>query len=61
MTPHTFTIPCVIKARIFASGWFRVEFRDFFIADELNSLSYSFWTLGYFVCAYDKHTYDIGN
>ncbi|RUS14655.1 hypothetical protein BC937DRAFT_93502 [Endogone sp. FLAS-F59071] len=49
----------IALARIFASGWFRVEFRDFFIADELNSLSYSFWTFGYFVCAYDMHTYDI--
>ncbi|KAI8148819.1 EXS family-domain-containing protein, partial [Fennellomyces sp. T-0311] len=29
-----------------------VEFRDFFIADELNSLSYSFWTLNYLFCAY---------
>ncbi|KAI9323088.1 EXS family-domain-containing protein, partial [Dichotomocladium elegans] len=38
--------------RILLSGCFRVEFRDFFIADELNSLAYSFWTLSYFFCAY---------
>ncbi|OAD80485.1 hypothetical protein PHYBLDRAFT_92774, partial [Phycomyces blakesleeanus NRRL 1555(-)] len=29
-----------------------VEFRDFFIADELNSLAYSIWTISYFACAY---------
>ncbi|KAG0172174.1 hypothetical protein DFQ29_008490 [Apophysomyces sp. BC1021] len=38
--------------RIVLSYCFPVEFRDFFIADELNSLAYSFWTLSYFFCAY---------
>ncbi|CAO3697478.1 unnamed protein product [Rhizopus microsporus] len=38
--------------RILLSYFLPIEFRDFFIADELNSLSYSFWTLTYFFCAY---------
>ncbi|KAI7869076.1 EXS family-domain-containing protein [Spinellus fusiger] len=38
--------------RIFFSYFYRVEFRDFFIADELNSLAYSIWTFSYFTCAY---------
>ncbi|KAF7730382.1 Xenotropic and polytropic retrovirus receptor 1 [Apophysomyces ossiformis] len=38
--------------RIVLSYCFSVEFRDFFIADELNSLAYSFWTMSYFFCAY---------
>ncbi|CAO3694540.1 unnamed protein product [Rhizopus stolonifer] len=42
-------------ARIVLSYCFPVEFRDFFIADELNSLSYSIWTLSYFFCAYSIH------
>ncbi|KAI8061568.1 EXS family-domain-containing protein, partial [Gongronella butleri] len=45
----------VALARIFLSYCFPVEFRDFFIADELNSLAYSFWTLSYFFCAYSWH------
>ncbi|CAG8680077.1 28837_t:CDS:10, partial [Dentiscutata erythropus] len=31
-----------LEGRIIASFWFGVEFRDFFIADVLNSLSYTF-------------------
>ncbi|KAI8980352.1 EXS family-domain-containing protein, partial [Pilobolus umbonatus] len=38
--------------RILLSYCFPVEFRDFFIADELNSLAYSLWTSAYFFCAY---------
>ncbi|KAI8982260.1 EXS family-domain-containing protein [Mycotypha africana] len=45
--------------RIVLSYFFPVEFRDFFIADELNSLSYSFWTFSYFVCAYNFHWNDL--
>lgn len=41
--------------RILLSYFFPIEFRDFFIADELNSLAYSFWTFSYFVCAYHVH------
>lgn len=41
--------------RIVLSYCFPIEFRDFFIADELNSLAYSFWTFSYFICAYNKH------
>ncbi|KAI9499548.1 EXS family-domain-containing protein [Zychaea mexicana] len=40
------------EGRIVFSYFFPVEFRDFFVADELNSLSYSFWTINYFFCAY---------
>lgn len=54
MLMHTF------QGRIFLSYCFRVEFRDFFIADELNSLAYSFWTLSYFFCAYGWHWNDLG-
>jgi hypothetical protein len=46
--------------RIFLSYCFRIEFRDFFLADELNSLAYSFWTFSYFICAYDFHWRDLG-
>ncbi|KAI8090063.1 EXS family-domain-containing protein [Gilbertella persicaria] len=42
----------VTLGRIILSFCFPVEFRDFFIADELNSLSYSLWTFSYFFCAY---------
>ncbi|KAI8887293.1 EXS-domain-containing protein, partial [Backusella circina FSU 941] len=46
--------------RIILSYCFPVEFRDFFIADELNSLSYSIWTSSYFFCAYSCHWIDLG-
>jgi hypothetical protein len=36
--------------RVLASGLFFVEFRDFFIADILNSITYTFYTLQLFVC-----------
>ncbi|KAG2230138.1 hypothetical protein INT48_001480 [Thamnidium elegans] len=45
--------------RIALSYCFPIEFRDFFIADELNSLAYSFWTFSYFTCAYDWHWFDL--
>lgn len=45
----------VALCRILLSYCFPVEFRDFFIADELNSLAYSFWTATYFFCAYGWH------
>ncbi|KAL7324200.1 Xenotropic and polytropic retrovirus receptor 1 [Mucor circinelloides] len=45
--------------RIILSYFFPIEFRDFFIADELNSLAYSFWTFSYFVCAYNFHWNDL--
>lgn len=45
--------------RIVLSYLFPIEFRDFFIADELNSLAYSFWTFSYFVCAYRVHWTDL--
>ncbi|CDS05005.1 hypothetical protein LRAMOSA07535 [Lichtheimia ramosa] len=49
----------VALGRILLSGLFRVEFRDFFIADELNSLAYSLWTLSYFFCAYSWRWLDL--
>lgn len=45
--------------RIILSYCFPIEFRDFFIADEFNSLAYSFWTFSYFVCAYKWHWTDL--
>ncbi|KAK0564716.1 Xenotropic and polytropic retrovirus receptor 1 [Tilletia horrida] len=33
----------------------RVEFRDFFLGDELNSLVYTFGNLWYIGCQYDRH------
>ncbi|GAA5797115.1 hypothetical protein HPULCUR_002494 [Helicostylum pulchrum] len=50
----------VALGRILLSYCFPVEFRDFFIADELNSLSYSIWTSSYFFCAYSWHWTDLG-
>ncbi|KAI8374052.1 EXS family-domain-containing protein [Choanephora cucurbitarum] len=47
--------------RILLSYSFPIEFRDFFIADELNSLAYSFWTFSYFVCAYHWHWDDLAS
>ncbi|KAG0342619.1 hypothetical protein BG000_003226 [Podila horticola] len=38
--------------RIVASGFKSVEFRDFFIADEMNSLSYSIEQFEFAICAY---------
>ncbi|CAO3630671.1 unnamed protein product [Cunninghamella blakesleeana] len=49
----------VALGRILLSYCFPVEFRDFFIADELNSLAYSFWTVSYFFCAYKWHWNDM--
>jgi hypothetical protein len=47
--------------RIVFSYCFPIEFRDFFIADELNSLAYSFWTLTYMFCAYRFNWQDLPN
>ncbi|KAI9253229.1 EXS family-domain-containing protein [Sporodiniella umbellata] len=52
---------CNTLGRIVFSYCFPVEFRDFFIADELNSLAYSFWTISYFFCAYVYHWLDFGD
>ncbi|KAG0745260.1 hypothetical protein G6F62_005015 [Rhizopus arrhizus] len=51
----------ITLGRIVLSYCFSVEFRDFFIADELNSLAYSFWTISYFFCAYGYHWLDFDN
>ncbi|CAG8435090.1 2931_t:CDS:10 [Ambispora gerdemannii] len=45
--------------RVFFSSFFPVEFRDFFIADCLNSLSYTFFTMGIFGCAYKNEWNDL--
>ncbi|KAF9360251.1 hypothetical protein BGX26_010052 [Mortierella sp. AD094] len=39
-------------SRILISGYYRVEFRDFFLADELNSLTYSIEQFEFAICAY---------
>ncbi|KAF9990579.1 hypothetical protein BGZ75_001143 [Mortierella antarctica] len=47
--------------RIIASGYYRVEFRDFFLADEMNSLSYSIEQFEFAMCAYSQQWSDLGN
>ncbi|KAF9365822.1 hypothetical protein BGX34_008153 [Mortierella sp. NVP85] len=47
--------------RILASGYYRVEFRDFFLADEMNSLSYSIEQFEFAMCAYSQQWSDLGN
>ncbi|PKC74323.1 EXS-domain-containing protein [Rhizophagus irregularis] len=41
----------IAMLRVVASGFYRVEFRDFFIADELNSLTYTFMNSQFLFCA----------
>ncbi|WFC98037.1 Xenotropic and polytropic retrovirus receptor 1 [Malassezia yamatoensis] len=42
--------------RVFTGGvLYPVEFRDFFLGDELNSLMYTFGNLWYLGCEYDHH------
>ncbi|KAF9934408.1 hypothetical protein FBU30_002232 [Linnemannia zychae] len=45
--------------RILASGYYRVEFRDFFLADEMNSLSYSIEQFEFAMCAYAEQWEDL--
>ncbi|KAG0252375.1 hypothetical protein BG011_007016 [Mortierella polycephala] len=47
--------------RIIASGYYRVEFRDFFLADEMNSLAYSIEQFEFAICAYAQQWSDLGN
>ncbi|KAI8096164.1 EXS family-domain-containing protein, partial [Halteromyces radiatus] len=47
--------------RIALSGLLPVEFRDFFIADELNSMAFSIWMITYFFCVYSWHWNDLDN
>ncbi|KAF8949117.1 hypothetical protein BGZ47_010620 [Haplosporangium gracile] len=47
--------------RILASGYYRVEFRDFFLADEMNSLSYSIEQFEFAMCAYSEQWNDLAN
>ncbi|KAF9975814.1 hypothetical protein BGZ73_000355 [Actinomortierella ambigua] len=47
--------------RILASGYYRVEFRDFFLADEMNSLSYSIEQFEFAMCAYVHEWDDLGS
>lgn len=46
--------------RVLVSGYHGVEFRDFFLADELNSLSYSIEQAEFAVCAYAFKWNDLG-
>ncbi|GAA5907650.1 Syg1p [Sporobolomyces salmoneus] len=39
-------------ARVFSSGIVAVRFRDFFLGDELNSIYYSIYNLGFLYCTY---------
>ena len=45
--------------RIVASGYYKVEFRDFFIADEMNSLVYSIEQFEFTICAYTHQWNDL--
>ncbi|KAI1312230.1 hypothetical protein EDD11_003030 [Mortierella claussenii] len=47
--------------RIIASGYYRVEFRDFFLADEMNSLSYSIEQFEFAMCAYSQQWSNLAN
>ncbi|GAA5999027.1 Syg1p [Rhodotorula paludigena] len=40
--------------RMISSGLVAVEFRDFLLGDEMNSLYYSYYNLGLLYCAYNK-------
>ncbi|GAA5899437.1 hypothetical protein JCM6882_009116 [Rhodosporidiobolus microsporus] len=40
--------------RMIMSGLVAVEFRDFFLGDEMNSLYYSVYNLGFLYCTYSK-------
>jgi len=46
--------------RILVSGYYRVEFRDFFLADEMNSLSYSIEQFEFAMCAYAQQWNNLG-
>lgn len=45
--------------RLVFSGFYRVEFRDFFLGDELVSLSFTFVNLALVVCVYEYHWTDL--
>ncbi|KAF9582759.1 hypothetical protein BGW38_010800 [Lunasporangiospora selenospora] len=47
-------------SRLLISGFYRVEFRDFFLADELNSLSYSIEQFEFAICAYINQWNNLG-
>ncbi|ORX55014.1 EXS-domain-containing protein [Hesseltinella vesiculosa] len=49
----------ITLGRIMLSGLLPVEFRDFFIADELNSMAFSLWMSIYFFCVYSWHWNDL--
>ncbi|KAF9963130.1 Xenotropic and polytropic retrovirus receptor 1 [Modicella reniformis] len=45
--------------RILLSGYYNVEFRDFFLADEMNSLAYSIEQFEFAICAYAHEWNDL--
>ncbi|GAA99322.1 hypothetical protein E5Q_06017 [Mixia osmundae IAM 14324] len=45
--------------RVFTFGLYPVQFRDFFLGDQLVSLYYVFYNFGYLVCAYSRHFTDV--
>ncbi|CAJ0883213.1 21885_t:CDS:10 [Entrophospora sp. SA101] len=47
-----------LEGRQIACFYYRVEFRDFFIADVLNSLSYSFTTMRLLTCIFNEDCND---
>ena len=50
----------IANFRLLLSGLFPVEFRDFFLGDQYNSLSYCFGNLAVFLCLYSNNWTDLG-
>lgn len=46
--------------RLLVSGYYSVEFRDFFLADEMNSLAYSIEQFEFAICAHVHQWNDLG-
>ncbi|KAG0369635.1 hypothetical protein BGZ54_009367 [Gamsiella multidivaricata] len=46
--------------RLIVSGYYSVEFRDFFLGDEMNSLAYSIEQFELAICAYTQEWNDLG-
>lgn len=49
----------VASWRVFMSGFYPVEFRDFFLGDMFSSLTYSISNASFFFCLYATHWYGV--
>lgn len=43
------------QARVTTAGLLRVEFRDFFLGDQLTSVYYALYNIGFLVCVYHRN------